>query len=117
MNVHVPVNSTYHEVAHGAHHAKWLETKSKRYNEYRRKWTENPANFINEGFPLNLDIEASSACNLLCPMCSRTIDMNVPGGGKRASKHFDYSLYTRLIDEAAEMGVYALKLNWLASLL
>ncbi len=111
----VPVNSTFHEVRHAPHYYKWLESKSERYKEYRRKWADNPKSFIDEGYPLNLDIEASSMCNLKCPMCPRTLAVAKEGPGKasRYFVHFDFDLFKRLIDEAAELGVPALKLNWL----
>jgi radical SAM protein with 4Fe4S-binding SPASM domain len=112
MSETVPVNVNFHEVHHSDHYYKWLESKSERYKEYRKKWSENPANFIDEGYPLNLDIEASSACNLRCPMCPRTVALK-NNKMDRHSKHFDFELYKRLIDEATELGVYALKLNWL----
>ena len=110
--VTMPVNPTYHEIGYSKHYAVWLDSKSDRYRDYRRKWTENPKNFINEGYPINLDIEASSACNLRCPMCPRTV-MNYNRVGETIpSKHFDFELYKRIIDEAADIGVYAIKLNW-----
>jgi MoaA/NifB/PqqE/SkfB family radical SAM enzyme len=102
--------SGFHEVSRSERADRWLESRSERYREYRRKCFENPENFIDEGFPLNIAIESSSACNLKCPMCFRTILMErgtavVPG-------QFDYGLYRRIIDEAAKLGVYAVKLDW-----
>ena len=35
-----------------------------RYLEYRRRWMENPRNFVVEDFPIHLDIEATNRCNL-----------------------------------------------------
>lgn len=113
MSETVPINANFHEVHHSEHYIKWLNSKSERYHEYRRKWAENPVNFIDEGYPLNLDIEASSACNLRCPMCPRTVVMKNSDKTREYSKHFDFSLYQRLIDEAAKLGIYAVKLNWL----
>lgn len=109
----VPVNVNFHETVYSAFHEKWLASKSERYNEYRKKWADNPANYIDEGYPINLDIEASMACNLRCPMCPRTVRINEKDKKLRESAHFDFALYKRLIDEAAEIGVYAVKLNWL----
>lgn len=108
----VPVNVTFHKVHHSEHYKKWLNSKSERYHEYRRKWAENPVNFIDEGHPLHLDIEASSACNLRCPMCARTVVVKNSDNTREYSKHFDFSLYQRLLDEAAKLGVYSITLNW-----
>jgi MoaA/NifB/PqqE/SkfB family radical SAM enzyme len=113
MPANVPINDNYHEIYHSNYYTKWFDSKSERYKEYRRKWAENPKDFVDEGYPLNLDIEASSACNLSCPMCPRTVAKKSKNKPVRRSGHFDFELYKRLIDEAAELGVYAVKLNWL----
>ena len=39
------------------------------YNEYRRKWVDNAKNQILSEYPLLVDLELSSICNLKCPMC------------------------------------------------
>ena len=109
----VPINANFHEVYYSEHYSKWLESKSERYKEYRKKWADNPINFINEGYPLNLDIEASSSCNLRCPMCPHTINTNTKLSNKRHSMNFDFNMYKRLIDEASDLGIYAIKLLWL----
>jgi radical SAM protein with 4Fe4S-binding SPASM domain len=111
MSEIVPVNSNFHEISHTKDYKNWLESKSKRYHEYRAKWTDNPKGFVDEGFPLHLDIDASAACNLRCPMCSRTIMLKK--NKSIQSAHFDFDLYKRLIDEAAELGIYSVKYNWL----
>ncbi|WP_164997909.1 radical SAM/SPASM domain-containing protein [Methanolobus psychrotolerans] len=74
--------------------------------EYRRKWKEWPENFENGDFPLHLDIEASSVCNLRCEFCEATID-NI---GTR-SGYMDIETFTKIIDEGVECGLYAIKLN------
>jgi MoaA/NifB/PqqE/SkfB family radical SAM enzyme len=110
MKESTPINAGFQELVRSEHADCWMASKTQRYHEYRKKWKENPQNHIDEGYPLSIDIEASSACNLKCPMCTRTI------GEKRkapSSKHFDFELYKRIIDEAVQIGVYALKLNWL----
>lgn len=112
MSEKTPVNPTFHQALSSERAMRWLESRSPRYHEYRRKWKENPQNYINEGYPLCLDIEASAACNLKCPMCPRTIYENQRNANFRSSKHFDFELYKRVIDEAAELGVYAVKLIW-----
>ena len=39
------------------------------YKEYRKMWRETAVNHIKTDFPLHLDIEVTSYCNLACPMC------------------------------------------------
>ena len=45
-------------------------------------------------------------------MCPRTVGIK-KNKKQRISKHFDYDLYKRLVDEASSLGVYAIKLTWL----
>jgi len=57
-------------------------------------------------FPSHLDIETASACQMRCPMCYTTyMDESLKGVMK-------YELFTKLVDEAASLGVYSIKLSW-----
>jgi MoaA/NifB/PqqE/SkfB family radical SAM enzyme len=57
-------------------------------------------------FPSHLDIESASACQMRCPMCYTTyMDDSLKGIMK-------WELYTKLVDEAASLGVYSIKLSW-----
>ena len=44
------------------------------YKDYRKQWHENPEFKIIPDYPLCIDLELSSACNLACPMCYTTTD-------------------------------------------
>ena len=39
------------------------------YTEYRRLWAELPASRAIREYPLLIDLELASICNLKCPMC------------------------------------------------
>ncbi|KAF5083756.1 Coenzyme PQQ synthesis protein E [anaerobic digester metagenome] len=78
---------------------------SDEYLDYRRKWVENPKNFIVERAPIHLDIETHTSCNLKCIMCHQSFDPPVP------QKMPDETVY-RLIDEAKEIGVCSLKFQY-----
>ena len=66
------------------------------YGEYRRNWTEYAENQVVSEYPLLVDIELSSICNLTCPMCyTITDDIKNEGNHKR----MDWDLYKRFIDE------------------
>ncbi|MCC7303020.1 MAG: SPASM domain-containing protein [Bacteroidia bacterium] len=68
------------------------------YADYRRKWSEYPASLYVSDYPLLLDLELASVCNLRCPMCY-TI---TPEFRKKVNaKLMDWELYTKLIDETA----------------
>lgn len=57
-------------------------------------------------FPSHLDVETASACQMRCPMCYTTyMDESLKGIMK-------YELFTRIVDEAANLGVYSIKLSW-----
>ena len=66
------------------------------YAKYRRNWSEFPQQQHVSDFPLLVDIELSSLCNLTCPMCYTITDefkkqVNVT--------RMDWDLYTKIIDE------------------
>lgn len=77
----------------------------KRIEEYRFKWRENPVKFIVERFPIHLDIESTSVCNLKCPFCA-TAHEEYPRG------FMSFELYKKIIDEGKESGLYSIKLNF-----
>jgi len=114
-NISVPVDKYIREYK-SERALEWEENRGSEYKEYRRKWVENPKNFILEEGPLNLDIEITNLCNLKCPMCPRTIlirdDISVDNE-KYKLGFMDWELYTSLIDQAEDIGVSAVKLNWL----
>jgi radical SAM protein with 4Fe4S-binding SPASM domain len=66
------------------------------YAEYRRNWSEYAKNQQVSEYPLLVDIELSSVCNLTCPMCYTITD--------EFKKHvnvtrMDWELYKKIIDE------------------
>lgn len=67
-----------------------------KYAEYRRDWSEYPKKQQVSEYPLLVDIELSSVCNLKCPMCYTITDefkqhVNVT--------RMDWELYKKIIDE------------------
>lgn len=79
--------------------------KGEKYNQYRKKWKENPENFTVGDFPLHLDIESTNACNLKCPFCTFSIaDKETPG-------KMDWEIYRRIIDEGREYDLPSIKLS------
>ena len=73
--------------------------------EYRRKWDENPKNLEAGGFPLHLDIEVTSSCNLKCPFCATTYS-------KFNNGYMKWETAKKILDEAGEKGLYACKFNF-----
>lgn len=66
------------------------------YIEYRRQWVENPVEKKVGDYPLLLDLELSTACNLRCPMCY-TITEEFKS--KVKAQFMDFSLFTRILEE------------------
>lgn len=86
------------------------------YQDYRDAW--NNAYQKDPKIPLNIDIELASICNLRCPFCfygeanwNHEMD-KLSFDGKPKKRLMSTALATKIIDEAAELGVPALKFNW-----
>jgi len=77
-----------------------------KYMEYRNKWEQYPKNFIVSDFPIHLDIELNTTCNLKCPMCFQTTGL-VP--------QIEMSKLVRdliMSEIERERGGYSIKLNY-----
>lgn len=75
----------------------------------RLKWHYCPKYFITPSFPTHLEIEASSACQMRCPMCKTTEMVN---RGLKFFGFMDCGLYKKIIDECANELLYSIKLSW-----
>ena len=79
-----------------------------RFQEYRRRWTDDPARFIAGDFPIHLDVESTGVCNLRCPFCATTMKNwgpDVPG-------YMKMELFKKVIDEGAAEGLCSVKLSF-----
>lgn len=68
---------------------------------------EYPSKFILRDFPMHLDIEVTSRCNLKCTFCDRQ-----PFLKKDQIGDMDISLFKQIIDEGAEHKLWAGKLSY-----
>lgn len=66
------------------------------YKNYRKKWCEYPEKKYVSEYPLLVDIELSTICNLKCPMCYTISD---EFGKLVEKKLMDFNLYKKIIDE------------------
>src|SRR5260221_5241855 len=66
------------------------------YAAYRRNWTEYAQQQFVSEYPLLVDIELSSLCNLTCPMCYTITDEFKK---QVNSTRMEWELYKRIIDE------------------
>lgn len=84
-----------------------LEKADAKFREYRRCWKEWPESFQAGAFPLFIDMEVTSACNLKCPFCATTYrDRHIKKG------FMMFEMVKRIIDEGAANGLYGVKLSY-----
>lgn len=82
--------------------------KKEDYFLYRKLWNELPKNKEIREYPLHIDLELSSLCNLKCPMCYTITD----SFKKKVKKgYMDFELLKKVIDEIAGK-VYAIRLSY-----
>jgi hypothetical protein len=79
----------------------------KEYEEYRYKWEDLPKKREVHDYPLLIDLELASVCNLNCPMC-----YTITEEFKRLVKKglMDFELFKQIVDEVAGK-VFALRLS------
>lgn len=70
----------------------------RRYQLYRKNWQSFPKRQFVSAYPLLVDLELSTACNLKCPMCYTTTKAF---RAKSRKKFMDYGLFRKIIDEIA----------------
>ncbi len=78
------------------------------YSQYRSDWERLPREQMVRDYPLLVDIELASSCNLKCPMCYTTTE-HFKETVKR--KTMNWELYTKVVDEVA-VHVPAIRLSW-----
>ena len=86
------------------------------YMRNRWQWENYPKWRYVAPFPLHVDLEADSRCNLKCPMCYRRVFDNMRVNAKKDPNlkfaAMDYDLYKRAVDECIENELYSLSLSW-----
>ncbi|MBF0328462.1 MAG: radical SAM protein [Nitrospirae bacterium] len=99
----IEVNANFH---HLAGENLFERRDNPRFAEYRGKWAEWPRSFFVGEFPLFIDVEVTSACNLKCPFCATTFR------GQKVKKGFiTFDLVKKIIDEGSDKGLYGVKFN------
>jgi hypothetical protein len=83
------------------------------YRAYRRLWHDLPRRREVRDYPLLVDLETVSRCNLRCPMCPTVTDEFVEKRVKPFKKgQIDFSLVEKVIAEVAGR-IYSLRLSWI----
>ena len=83
-----------------------LQSSDRKFKQYRRKWDENPRNLVYGEFPLHIDIEVTSCCNLKCPFCATTFRIKEIDRGL-----ISFEAVKKIIDEGVANGMYGVKFN------
>ena len=86
---------------------RWEASQGPRYREYRRAWARRTAQLDHGDFPLSLNVEATTRCNLACTFCSQ------PSLTKDQLGDMPWALFARLMDEAERHQTPAASLNGL----
>ena len=80
-----------------------------KWKEYRKKWHEIPEKRIISDYPMHLDIEITTACNLKCIMCPRTQILKL--GKPYEVKFMELNVFNKIIDQSKDRGLFAINLN------
>lgn len=78
------------------------------YEKYRENWELYPIQKYIGEYPIQVDIELASSCNLKCPMCYTTTDHFLEVVERKV---MDWDLYLKILDEIGGK-VSALRLSW-----
>lgn len=101
--VHVKPNANFYSLSGTA----IREDQGGEYKEYRRCWIDYPSKFILRDFPMHLDVEITSRCNIRCTFCDK---LSLLTNGQLGDMSME--MYKRIIDEASERKVWGLKLSY-----
>ena len=86
---------------------KWNDENTISFKNYRRDWEKRPTEEDPGKFPLNLNIEITTKCNLACTFCyHRELT-------KEQKIHMEFDLFKKIIDEAKMYNLPAVNLNGL----
>ena len=81
-----------------------MSTTSAIYSEYRKAWYDRPTKREPGEYPVHVDIETTTCCNLRCRMCFQSFDKPEP-------TFMDKSLVKKIIDEISG-HVYSMKFQY-----
>mgnify|MGYP001163961278 CR=1 FL=1 len=86
-------------------------SKKKKYFEYRNEWYRRAKEFDAGEYPLSVNCELVSTCNLACTMCY-TITDKFQNSVVGAQRMLPWETLTKIIDEAADLGVPSISFSW-----
>ena len=75
----------------------------------RIRWHIFPRFHLAGSYPDHVDLELSSSCNMVCPMCytvTERFKKDVP------HLNMDFALFRKIVDELVSHNVYSVRLSW-----
>jgi radical SAM protein with 4Fe4S-binding SPASM domain len=79
------------------------------YKQNRSDWVKFALDKTVSKYPMHVDIELASICNLKCPMCYTITDSFKE---KVNAKLMNFEMFKKIVDECAEGGVYSIRLSY-----
>jgi len=76
---------------------------------YRETYNKASSLDVITNFPLQIDFELNSTCNLKCPMCPLSVEVN----SEKTSDLFPIELFKDIVSDGVKKGLSAIKLNYL----
>ena len=113
---YIPINKGHFELETSERAERFKNINSlgwdSQYKEYRELWENLPKTNQVREYPLLVDLEMASKCNLNCPMCP-TVTPEFKGLRRETfeSGLMDFQLAKKIIDEVAP-HIYSLRLSW-----
>lgn len=108
---YIPINKGHFDLdtedRTAAFHEKLAQGWKEGYSEYRRLWVDLAKSRSIRDYPLLVDLELSSKCNLHCPMCYTITEEFL---SKVDKKYMEIDLFKKVIDEIAGK-VFAVRLS------
>jgi MoaA/NifB/PqqE/SkfB family radical SAM enzyme len=98
---------TYTVLSKSNRFMEWERSLGERYAEYRRHWVDNPNHLQPGEFPLTMNVEVTTRCNLACTFCWHG------ELAKEEQQDMHWDLYQKIVDEAGQYGMPAINLNGL----
>lgn len=74
------------------------------YKEYRRRWDTYPEYDLLNDFPIHLDVETQTICNLSCSMCYQSFD-------RVKQQRMSDDMFLKIMKESEEYGLCSVKLQ------
>ena len=80
-----------------------------KYDKYQKNWIKYPKHHRVAPFPLQIDFDLTTRCNLSCERCPYQSER---AQFKREPQDLDFDLYKKVIDEGAKKGLCSVKFSF-----